>query len=466
MFGARNHWLQSSVPFFESIFLRGRPITNQTVNVDRIIDENPIGRTQWRVVMLCFLLAIIDGIDASTTSYVAPLLAEDFGLGARRMGALHSAALLGLMLGAFVGSPIADRWGRKPVIILFTAVMGVFSLLTASSNDTQDLFIYRFLTGIGIGGVMPAINTLTAEFAPLRRRALLMTLMFIGFPGGVILGGVAAAFLIGQYGWESVFILGGILPLLIVPVLLWFLPESPRFLALRGLSPNRLATILNNIAPHAGVTAESRFHVVKADSKQGVRALFDAGYMPITLLLWLVMFCNLLTVYALVGWMPWLLEAAGFPLERAILASVLLSIGGVVGGLFVAVSVDRLGATRVLAPALAIAAVFIALIGQTTGSIPLMLAMLFLAGFAVIGSQFGLNALAAMSYETSARATGLGWALAVGRFGAVVGPIMVGAAVAAQLAVGKLFLVAAVPMIVGALVVLALASAVRAVQDA
>ena len=437
----------------------------RSISVDEVIDARPIGALQWKVVVLCFLLAIIDGFDASSIAYVAPLLARDFSLSPEAVGQLYSAALVGLMLGAFIGSPLADRWGRKPVIIASTAIMGVFSLLTAFSDSSSELFAFRFLTGLGLGGVMPNINTLTAEFAPARRRALLMTAMFTGFPGGTVVGGLVAAALVEQHGWPPVFVLGGVLPLVSVVFLLWLLPESPRFLALKGRRSEVVANLCNRLSPGLNAKVEDLFTVDQPDQAAGVGALFADARAPVTLLLWMIMFCNLLAVYGLLGWVPSVLEAAGFPLERAILGSVLMSFGGVVGGLFIAVSIDRVGAIKALVPILAAAAMFVALVGQSTGSLVLLFAVLFLAGFTAMGSQFGLNAMTTMSYGTAARATGLGWALAVGRVGAIIGPVVVGAAISMDLKVDQLFLLGATPLLLGTAGVLALAYVVRRSGD-
>ncbi len=419
------------------------------IKIDELIDSNPIGGLQWRVVVLCFSVAMIDGFDAQSIGYVAPLLAEQFSLSPDVMGQLYSSALIGLMVGALVGSSMADRIGRKPVIILSVAVMGLFALLTATAGSTTELFLYRFLTGIGLGGVMPNVNILTAEFAPARRRALLMTVMFVGFPIGTIVGGLAAAGLIQAFGWESVFIVGGAVPLALVPLLVFLLPESPRFLALKPDHEASLAQIVNRIAPDTSATATSRFETLTPQQPGGsIQGLFTAGRTPITLLLWVVYFANLLTLFAMVAWLPSVLNAAGFPLERAILATVLFATGGVIGGLLIAAAVDRMGAIPIMVAAFAVAAVAVGSLGQVTGSLTLLIIILFLAGVTAMGSQFGLNAITSNIYDTHARATGLGWALAAGRLGAIIGPIAVGAAVSLDLPLSRLFMLGAVPMVI------------------
>lgn len=422
-----------------------------TIHIDELLDSNPIGGLQWRVVVLCFVLAVIDGFDAQIIAYVAPLIADQFALSPEVMGQLYSSALLGLMAGALIGSPVADRIGRKPVILVSAAVMGVFALLTATAESTFELFLYRFLTGLGLGGVMPTINILTAEFAPARRRALLMTTMFVGFPIGIMVGGVAAAALINVFGWESVFVTGGVLPLLMVPVVMAWLPESPRFLALRGDRSAALARIVQRIAPQAGANAESRFETLAPEqASAGIRALFSEGRTRITLLLWVVFFANLLTMFAIGGWMPTVLNEAGYPLDRAILVSAMSAIGGVIGGLLIAVLIDRKGAARTLVAGFVAAGVAIALIGQVTDSMVLVLIVLSLSGLFGMGCQFGINALASISYDTGARTTGLGWALAIGRIGAIIGPVVVGTAIGMALPVSQLFLLGAIPMLIAA----------------
>ncbi len=422
---------------------------NQSVDLDEIIDSRPIGALQWRVVLICFFLAVIDGFDASSIGYVAPILIEEFSISPDMMGQLISSALAGLMVGALFGSAIADAVGRKPVIVVSIVTMGVASILTAYSSNTSELFIYRFITGLGLGGVMPTINILTAEFAPVRRRALLMTLMFTGMPIGIVLGGLAAVPLIDQFGWNSVFLAGGILPLAMVPIVIVFLPESPRLLLLKPGQGKKLAAIVSRLAPDIDVGAQTSFSSRQIQpEKSGVAALFSDGRMRLTILLWIVFFANLLTIFGLMGWLPTVLTTAGFPLDRAILASVLVSVGGVFGGLAMALAIDRFGAILPMSLGFAAAAVIVSLVGFSSVSLARLLIVLFLSGFTTMGCQFGLNAMASESYETSARASGLGFALAFGRIGAIIGPILVGALLAMNLSIEVLFLLAAAPMLV------------------
>ena len=426
-------------------------------SIHNVIDENPIGSLQWRVVSICFFLALVDGFDAMSIAYVAPVLEGQFGIPPDTMGKLISSALVGLMLGALIGSPLADRFGRKPIIVVSTTLMGAFSLITAWSNSVEQLFVYRFLTGLGLGGLMPTINVLTAEFAPSRRRALLMTAMYTGLPIGTIVGGVTAAGIIDQFGWQSVFVVGGVIPLLMLPVLVLLLPESPHFLASKPDTQERLAKIMRQIATRTPVRDDQVFEPPVANERGSIVALFTEGRSSVTLLLWLLFFANLLTLNAIIGWLPSLLGAAGFPLNRAILVTILFSIGGVGGGLLISMAIDRVGPTRVMIGSYLAATLFVSLVGYSTQLLPVLMSVLFLAGAFTMGSQFGLNALASSRYDTHSRATGLGWALAVGRLGGIGGPILIGAALASGFSLATLFILGATPMFVSALAVFALA---------
>ena len=431
-------------------------LKNNVIKLDELIDSSPVSRVQWRVVIICFALAMIDGFDAQSIGYVAPIITETFSIPADLMGQLYSAALVGLMLGALVGSPLADKVGRKPVILGSVAIMGVFALLTATASSTTELFLYRFLTGLGLGGVMPNINILTAEFSPARKRATLMTSMFVGFPIGVIIGGIASAGLLKVFGWESVFVLGGILPLVMLPVVLRWLPESPRFLALKQIKPDSLAKIVNQIAPGTNASGSNVFETVKPKKVGSIKALFVDGRTPTTLLLWLVCFSNLLSMYAIIGWLPSVLKASGFPLDKAILATVLFSFGGVVGGLAIGALMDKFGTIKTMFLGFFLASIAVATIGQVTASLPVLLLTLFLAGSTALGSQFGLNAMTSNSYDTGSRATGLGWSLAVGRLGAIIGPVLVGIAVALEVPLSILFPLGGLPLLIASFAVLML----------
>lgn len=423
----------------------------RSIDVVKVIDEAPVSGLQRRVVLLCFLVAAVDGFDAQAIAFVAPIVAGVFDISRNEMGPVLAAALVGLMAGAFLLSPLADRIGRKPVIIGSVVVMGIFSLATTLATSREELLLYRFLTGLGLGGVMPNINTLTSEYAPARSRATLMTVMFVGFPFGAVVGGLASAPLIEAFGWKTVFLLGGIVPLILAAVLWRSLPESVLYLTGRGKRPQVIARIIENIAPGTTAKGETCFILPAADAqKASALDLFTGGRLLTTLLLWVVFFANLLMMYALFGWLPTVLNQAGLPLDQAIIGTVIFNLGGVIGGLLIARAVDGLGPIKVMTTSYLIAAASVAAIGFTGGTLTAAVVAIFMAGATVVGAQFGMNALTISAYPTAVRSTGLGWALAVGRIGSIVGPIVVGALLARQLAIETLFIVFALPAFVSA----------------
>ncbi|MCL6594399.1 MAG: MFS transporter, partial [Alicyclobacillus sp.] len=309
-----------------------------------------------------------------------------------------------------LSGPVADRVGRKLVIILCTLFFGLFSLFTVFAHNTGTLLLMRFLTGLGLGGSMPNIIALTAEYMPLRIRKTMISVMFSGVPVGAVVGGLIASDMIPAYGWESMFYLGGIVPLVLGLILCAALPESARFLVTMGKSgsQDKVRRILRRI----GVAAGPQTTVVLAEQRltgMPVRRLFDPGYARNTSLLWVVFFLNILIIYFVSNWLPTVLRNAGLPLSMAVIGVVALQGGGVVGAILLGRWCDAGPVRRVLGISFVLAAVTLGLIGYMHGVAATML-MIFAAGFFVIGAQNSLNALAASVYPTSVRSTGVSWA--------------------------------------------------------
>ena len=427
--------------------------------IGEVIDHAPISRLQWRVVVLCTLVAMIDGFDMQVIAFAAPALVEEIALPTAQLGAVFSAALVGLMFGAFLGSPLADRVGRKPVIIASCLLMGLFSLLTATAEQIEVLMLYRFLTGIGLGGAMPNINALTAEMVPARRRAFLMTLMFVGFSVGAVLGGAVSAPLIHSYGWQSLFVLGGVLPIILGIFLVRQLPESLRWLALRRPWDSRIPRYAELIRPGATLLP-SRPTGERGREAVSIAVLFRDGMVFITVTLWTLYFLNLLLLYSLANWLPMLMKQAGFALEHSMAAVVVFNLGGILGGLGLAAGIDRYGPVPGLALGYLVATLSVLGVAASSDSLAIMLSMVFCAGIGVVGGQFCLNAVVAGLYPTAARATGLGWALAVGRAGSILGPVLTGLLVV-RLQLGEMFTAASLPAAGCFVVVLLLARILR-----
>lgn len=429
-----------------------------------VIDRAKFGPLQFGVTALCFIIAMLDGFDTQSIAFVAPRIAEDWGLAASAFGPIFAIGLLGLTVGAFTLSPAADRFGRKTVILISTLIFGLFALLTAFATSMNELLIYRFITGIGLGAAMPNIIALTSEYGPARLRATLVTVMFCGFPLGSTIGGLVSTWLIAEFDWHSVFVVGGVLPLLLLPVLWFALPESVRFLVAKGAPETKIAPIVAKIDADASVSefiAGLKHEQSTAAKGFSVFQLFREGRTPTTLLLWVAFFMNLLVMYFLVNWLPTLLKGAGLPLSLAILSTATLNLGGVVGAIALGRMIDRISPYIVLGTAYAASAAFIALLAFGGTNLTVLLAGAALSGFGVVGAQIGCNALTASVYPTAIRATGVGWALGVGRIGAIVGPLVGGMLLARDWTPQSLILLAVVPAVIASIAVFTLGAVRR-----
>ena len=413
------------------------------IDLAEFIDQQPVGGFQFRLLLTCAAVLFLDGFDTQAIGYVAPALAKEWGLTKAALGPVFSAGLFGLMIGALVFGPLADRIGRKKIIILSTLAFGIGALVTAFVQDLNSLLAVRFLTGLGLGGAMPNAIAMTSEFNPRRRRATMVMIMFCGFSVGAALGGLLAAALIPQFGWRSVFVVGGVAPLLLVPILALRLPESARFLALTGRAHDRVAELLRSINPNATFAPGTQF-VIHEPELPGIPVLhlFRDGRAPVTLLLWVVFFMSLLDLYFLSNWLPTVLNDLGASVSSAAAIGSMLQVGGVVGTFALGSIIDRFS-FRALALVYFIAVFAVGAIGQFGHSVVFVTMAIFAAGFCIVGGQIDANALAAGYYPTSVRATGVGWALGIGRVGSIVGPLIGGALLTAKWSTASVFEAAA-----------------------
>src|SRR3979409_1627804 len=397
------------------------------VDVADLIDQQPVGGFQLKLLLTCAAVLFLDGFDTQAIGYVAPALAKEWGLSKGALGPVFSAGLFGLMMGALAFGPLADRIGRKKIIILSTLAFGIGTLVTAFVQDVNSLLAVRFLTGLGLGGAMPNAIAMTSEFNPRRRRATMVMIMFCGFSVGAALGGLLAAALIPQFGWPASFIVGAIAPLLLVPILALRLPESVRFLALTGSANDRVAQLLRSISPTAVFAPATQFVIHEAGlTGIPVLHLFKDGRTLVTLLLCVVFFMSLLDLYFLSNWLPTVLNDLGASVSSAAAIGSMLQVGGVVGTFALGSVIDRFS-FRALALVYFIAIFAVGAIGQLGHSVIFVTLAIFAAGFCIVGGQIAANALAAGFYPTSVRATGVGWALGIGRGGSLLRPLVRGA---------------------------------------
>jgi AAHS family 4-hydroxybenzoate transporter-like MFS transporter len=430
---------------------------SNTVNVTEIVDNSPFTALHWRAFILCMACLVMDGFDVQALGYTAPSIIREWGVPNAALGPVFAAANFGVLLGALLCSMLADRIGRRPVIVGAALFFGALTLATARATTVPQLLALRFLAGIGLGTIVSNASSLVGEYSSKRMRATMIMYAGVGFTGGAAFGGFIATALIPSYGWQSVFYFGGALPIVIGLAMLAALPESLQFMALRGQDPERLAHWLNRVNPAVNATANDQF-VVREENKAGVPIihLFHEGRAVPTILFWIVNFMNLLNLYSLASWLPTVVRDAGYSGQTAVLVGTVLQVGGTLGTVGLASLVARAGFVRIMSATFVIAAISVGLIGQPGISLALLYVIVFIAGWCVVGSQPGLNALSGGYYPTYIRSTGVGAGLGVGRIGAIVGPAIGGMFMAAHWSTRDIFLAASIPAAISALAMFSL----------
>ena len=403
-------------------------VESRALTVSDLIDEYPLGRFQIWIIALCGIVLTLDGFDSLTVNFLATAIAESTGIPVHSFAPIFSASLFGLMIAAVTTGPIADRLGRKWPVIFATLSFAVFSLLTARATSYRELLVLRFLTGLGLGGAMPNVVALASEYAPKRLLSVVVTVLFCGMPLGGAICGLLSSVMIRTLGWRWVFYVGGIVPLAIAILLIAMLPESVQFLAVRGKDPGKIRRILSRMAPEFAAAGAEIGVVPDEQSRKGVpiKYLFTKGRAFGTILLWFPYFVNLLLVYFISSWLPALLKEAGMSAPAGVVATAFFSLGGALACLAEGLLMNRFGAARTLLVEYGLATAFVAALAVIPRYLSLVTLLTFTSGFAVIGAQAGLNALAARFYPTSMRSTGVGWALGVGRLGSIAGPFVGG----------------------------------------
>ncbi|PYC22173.1 MFS transporter [Pseudomonas mosselii] len=427
---------------------------NQIASFRAALDARPVSPYQWRLLLLLILLLVTDGYDAQVLGYVIPALAQDWGLEKAAFGPVFSANLLGLTVGSLAVTPLADRFGVRRVLLCCVLLYASLTVLMVFASSLDSLMLARFLCGIGMGGAMPSAMALMADYAPPRLRTLMVTLAACGFSLGGAAGGFVAAGFIDHYGWQAVFLAGGVAPLLLFPFLALFLPESlPRLL--RDAPPYvRLQRVTARLLPGWQIPAARITADEPADSKLTVVSLFRDGFARPTLLLWSTFFVSLILLYFMISWLPSLLQESGLALNQANLVTSLFLFAGTFGAVCLAWCADRMAnKAYLLAAVLLGAALFSVLVGLNHDDPRWLVPSVFAAGFCIIGGQLTLNAFVSNFYPAQVRATGTGWALGVGRFGSILGPLLGSLLLTLHMPVEQIFFFCAVPAVLGALLI-------------
>jgi AAHS family 4-hydroxybenzoate transporter-like MFS transporter len=392
---------------------------------------------QWRVAFLCMLAQIFDGFDISSISMAAPALIKAWGVPPPTLAPTFVMSSIGIMIGALASGPVGDRIGRKPVLIASLFVLGLSSLACTQASAVSQLAWLRLFTGMGIGMLLPSTVALSSDYLPEKIRAAVVMIVFTGAPLGGFAGKILVAQLLPVYGWTSIFWVGGIAPLVLIPVLLLGQPESPLFLMKRGRLDDAARARLH------GMGIDLAAHQSAATGNP-VSGLFKEGLSATTILVWIMFFSNLLSMYLIGYWMPTILSLSGLKPADAVFASSFGDAGPLVSIFMVAPLSVRFGATHVIQVFLFLGIIFIGMVGLLHLPYAALITVIFLIGWCTVGSQTGLNGMVGALYPVHIRNTGMAWALGIGRLGAIVGPYLGGLLLGAGLPPRQIFLMACV----------------------
>lgn len=433
---------------------------HRNVRISDIIDSSRISLYQACVLALCFLIVLLDGFDTAAIGYIAPELQREWGIERAQLWPALSAGLVGMLIGNLCLGPVADRYGRRIVLLVCIFIFAVGTLASALSDSLLTLSVLRLLTGIGLGGVPPNCITLGSEYSPARHRMLLVALSYGGFTLGLAMGGEVAARIIPAFGWQGVLVIGGLAPLLLLPVLYRVLPESAHYMAGKPGHAIALRKVMEKISGHrewddAVFVGDER---PSRDDASPARQLFANGYALRTLLLWLTFFCCLSVFYLLTSWLPAFLRDYGYDVAQGSRIAAMIPLGGGIGGVIMAILMDRVGPFRVLPALCAIAALTLAMVGFQLGEDrdTWLLLSVFVLGFSLTGALNNLSIVSATLYPTSARATGVSWALGAGRIGSILGATIGGWLALMAESPARFFIWLAIPLVMAAFALVAM----------
>ncbi len=376
-------------------------------------------------VTICVVINMFDGFDVLVMAFTAPSVAAEWSLDPATVGMLLSSGLVGMSLGSLFIAPLADRIGRRNNILICLVIISAGMCLSAFTQSALQLACARVGTGLGIGGMLASINTITAEFSSRKRQGLAIAMVQSGYPVGATVGGTITAFLIVAYDWRAVFLFGGACTAVMIPIVLRYLPESLDYLIERK-PPGALERVNQLLARMDRETLAELPPSRRQGNSGSVLKLVSAPLRASTLLLWCAFFMIMLSFYFVLSWMPSLLSGAGLSPEQGISGGVLVNIGGIIGGAALGYLTARFSAHRLTALYMVLCAVFMSIFGLLDGNLGPMLVAGFVVGYFIFGSIIGVYSIAPNLYNTAVRNTGMGWAIGIGRFGAIIGPSAAG----------------------------------------
>jgi AAHS family 4-hydroxybenzoate transporter-like MFS transporter len=415
------------------------------VNVTETIENARFGPVQIQVLLMCGVMIFFDGYDLLSISFTAPEFIKLLEIDRSQIGLVFSAGLFGLTIGALTFGLMGDRWGPSRTFLFCCIAFGAFSLLTPFARSLNELLVVRFLAGLALGGASPLSIAIASNYCPKRIRTTVVMIMYIGLAVGQIAAGYTYGFL-ATFGWQTVFYVGGILPMLLAPLFYVWLPEPVEYMVLAGAPRQRIAAVMSRIDPAASFTGATEFAVSPQD-RPGFQLyqLFHDGRALLTGLLWVVFFTSIMAIYFYNNWIPTLLSGSGLSKAEIVTITTALPLGGIVGTLLISPVLIKLGAFRTVALGYLCAAFAMIALASAGASFAALASCIFAVGFFLIGTQSALNASSALIYPPSLRSTGVGWGFGIGRIGSIISPGIAGMLVAMHWEPAHLFRVAAIP---------------------
>ena len=422
----------------------------RSVHAQTVMATSKFSKFHLGVFFWCAFSIIFDGYDLNLYGVVLPVLMQEWNLTPVQAGAMGSYALLGMMAGAFVFAPLADKIGRKKVLIICITLFSIATALVAFSPNPTIFSILRMVAGLGLGGLMPNVIALMTEYSPKKIRSILVAAMYSGYAIGGIMAALLGMYVMPVLGWQSIFWVGAI-PLLVLPWFIKHCPESMSFYILKKQN-KELCRILNQVDPNGQYkeTDEFQFEAEKAKAQGSpVKKLFEEKRARSTFLFWMSTFCCLIMVYGLNTWLPKLMLQAGYPMGSSLSFMLTLNLGSIAGSLIGGWLSDKLGAKKIIIAFYLIGALCFVLLGFKSSTLLLYL-FVGVGGACTIGTQNLANPYITEFYPKEMRSTGIGWSLGIGRIGAILGPTLGGFLLSLSLPLQSNFLVFAIPCLLGA----------------
>ncbi|MHA3050398.1 MFS transporter [Acinetobacter sp. ANC 4639] len=421
----------------------------QQVNLREFIDENRISPMQKMIIFLCLMIVVVDGVDISVMGFVAPVIKQAWGISTTDLAPVMSAALIGLAVGAVISGPLADKFGRKKLLITNLFGFGVFTLLAALSTNVTELMMFRFIAGLFMGGVMPQAVTLVTDYSSMKVNGRLVTIILSGFTIGAAIGGFLAAWVIPHFSWHAMMIIGGILPILLATIAIFKLPESIGYKVLKQHPKEEIDAIIHKMAPNFD-TRNTVFVLPQPKTNtvdNPVKTVLSPFYLIGSFLLWWSYASGLFVVYLLGSWLPMMTHEFGFSISEASLITAIYQLGGPIGCIACGYLMDKVNPHLGLVFAYALAVVFMVFVGDAGHNFTLYSTMCFFIGMWMNGANAGMNSISSSFYPVFARATGNSWMHGIGRLGAVASAFAGAYFLSLGWAASKIFLILCLPTI-------------------